>query len=109
MSGGISFSSEKSWIVATWAYCFTIEHIGNHVSKDSFPKLYSLVTDDEDPLNFIFLEKMTVDERREFYSAMKLAYDDIIKENGETFVSREYYENYLVLLKELMEMIPDDD
>ncbi|MDQ3750978.1 MAG: hypothetical protein M3367_18460 [Acidobacteriota bacterium] len=109
MSGGITFSPEKVWIVATWAYRYTTDFIRNHVSEDSFPKLYSLVTEDENPLNFIFLDKLTVDERREFFSAVKLAYDDIIKENGKTFVSREYYENYLILLKELMEMIPDND
>lgn len=108
MSGGISFSHEDSWIVATWAYRYTIDHIRNHIPKESFPELYSLVTDDENPLHFIFLEELTARERQAFFSALRLAFDDIIKENGVTFASREYYENYLILLRKLMEMIPRD-
>jgi hypothetical protein len=109
MSGGISFSSEKSWIVSGWAYRFTVEHIRNHISKQSFPKLYSLLTEEENPLEFISLEKLNFAEREEFFSALKLAFNDIITQNGKNFVSREYYQNYLILLNELMKMIPDHD
>lgn len=108
MSGGISFSNKDDWIVATWAYHYTIEHVRKYVSQQSFPGLYSLLTDDENPLHFIFLDELTADERQAFFAALRLAFDDIIKENGVGFASREYYENYLILLNELMEMIPRD-
>ncbi len=108
MSGGISFSSEKSWIVATWVYRHLTQYTQKHVSKDSFPNLHNLLSEDENPIHFILYEELTSEERLKLFSAIQLAYNDIIKDNGEGFVNREYFLNYLDRLNELMEMLPNE-
>lgn len=106
MSGTIIINQDDPWIAATWVYSYIMERTAEYIPPNSFPNLRLLMNEDENPMCLIVADKLSQEERKVFFDALRRAYDDILREDGKSFADREFYNGFLERYRELLNMIP---
>ncbi len=95
MSGTIVINQNDPWIAATWIYSYIMERSAAYIPQKLFPNLRLLMSEDENPMCLIVVEVFVAKKKEVFFfDALRSAYEDILREDGKSFVDKEFYNGF---------------
>ena len=108
MSGLIKSEEGEAWIAATWVFdnimSLTRKHLDQTLSN-LHSLLDSFLDEEQNPLRYLDLGKLTLDERAGLRQALHAAYGDAASAGSESFSSPEFYPGFMDRFRELIETV----
>jgi hypothetical protein len=108
MSGVVKPEEGEAWVAATWVFDNIMRLTRKHVDE-SLSNLQSLLDsfldEEQNPLRYLELGKLTVDERTGLRQALYKAYGDAAKAGSGSFSSAEFHQGFMDRFRELIETV----
>ncbi len=110
MSGVIKLNTDRSWVVAGWAYDSVLEMTQKHLNEEPGSALAEAIrTGTGAYLSYITLERLSPAARRRFRRAVRLALTDAEREGPGSFHSPEFYPGFIARFRDLVKLLSEDD